>query len=190
MDSQWECPTGAVRVTDFMPPRAQLPCIVRVVEGLRHTPRLSPLLPLGSEGRSRAGVTGGQVPAPAVCRRPFLRPEYRRRVHGGEETAVTVAVLIAVAPQRGGTVRARCRRAVPTCSRHSRSQRRRDRGGDPGTVRRQLTPGGRGRGGGVASHRGREGKVPPSPLHDSSHRHDRKIGRNALPCGFRAVTCV
>ncbi|MFE0677747.1 glycoside hydrolase family 15 protein [Streptomyces sp. NPDC058867] len=34
LDSYWETATGAVRVTDFMPPRAQLPCLVRVVEGL------------------------------------------------------------------------------------------------------------------------------------------------------------
>ncbi|MEV0170608.1 glycoside hydrolase family 15 protein [Streptomyces sp. NPDC050803] len=34
LDSYWETVTGTVRVTDFMPPRAQLPCIVRVVEGL------------------------------------------------------------------------------------------------------------------------------------------------------------
>ena len=34
LDSVWETPTGTVRVTDFMPPRAQLPCLVRVVEGL------------------------------------------------------------------------------------------------------------------------------------------------------------
>nr|WSY50026.1 glycoside hydrolase family 15 protein [Streptomyces sp. NBC_00886] len=34
LDTWWETPTGAVRVTDFMPPRAQLPCIARVVEGL------------------------------------------------------------------------------------------------------------------------------------------------------------
>jgi GH15 family glucan-1,4-alpha-glucosidase len=31
---EWESGTGAVRVTDFMPPRTQLPCVVRVVEGL------------------------------------------------------------------------------------------------------------------------------------------------------------
>ncbi|MGI5373106.1 glycoside hydrolase family 15 protein [Streptomyces sp. CA-251387] len=30
----WETATGTVRVTDFMPPRAQLPCVVRVIEGL------------------------------------------------------------------------------------------------------------------------------------------------------------
>lgn len=34
LDTRWETPTGTVRVTDFMPPRAQLPCVVRVVEGL------------------------------------------------------------------------------------------------------------------------------------------------------------
>ncbi|WP_043454201.1 glycoside hydrolase family 15 protein [Streptomyces fulvoviolaceus] len=37
LDTRWETATGAVRVTDFMPPRAQLPCIVRVVEGLSGT---------------------------------------------------------------------------------------------------------------------------------------------------------
>ncbi|MFD9462236.1 glycoside hydrolase family 15 protein [Streptomyces sp. NPDC060027] len=35
LESVWETPTGAVRVTDVMPPRTQLPCIVRVVDGLR-----------------------------------------------------------------------------------------------------------------------------------------------------------
>ncbi|MBC2900041.1 glycoside hydrolase family 15 protein [Streptomyces cupreus] len=34
LESRWDSATGSVRVTDFMPPRAQLPCIVRVVEGL------------------------------------------------------------------------------------------------------------------------------------------------------------
>ncbi|GHE52844.1 glycoside hydrolase family 15 protein [Streptomyces capitiformicae] len=34
LESRWDSVTGSVRVTDFMPPRAQLPCIVRVVEGL------------------------------------------------------------------------------------------------------------------------------------------------------------
>jgi GH15 family glucan-1,4-alpha-glucosidase len=32
--TEWETATGTVRVTDFMPPRAQLPCLVRVIEGL------------------------------------------------------------------------------------------------------------------------------------------------------------
>ncbi|MGW2571426.1 glycoside hydrolase family 15 protein [Streptomyces sp. NPDC001537] len=34
LDSRWVTPTGVVRVTDFMPPRAGVPCLVRVVEGL------------------------------------------------------------------------------------------------------------------------------------------------------------
>ncbi|MFJ7962629.1 glycoside hydrolase family 15 protein [Streptomyces sp. NPDC096324] len=34
LESRWETPTGAVRVIDFMPPRSQLPCVVRMVEGL------------------------------------------------------------------------------------------------------------------------------------------------------------
>ncbi|MDT9694990.1 glycoside hydrolase family 15 protein [Streptomyces sp. P17] len=34
LDSYWETATGTVRVTDFMPPRSQLPCLVRMVEGL------------------------------------------------------------------------------------------------------------------------------------------------------------
>ncbi|MFE9444705.1 glycoside hydrolase family 15 protein [Streptomyces sp. NPDC006602] len=34
LESEWETATGTVRVTDFMPPRTQVPCIVRVVEGL------------------------------------------------------------------------------------------------------------------------------------------------------------
>ncbi|MFF7133781.1 glycoside hydrolase family 15 protein [Streptomyces sp. NPDC008196] len=37
LDSVWETATGSVRVTDFMPPRAGLPCLVRVVEGLSGT---------------------------------------------------------------------------------------------------------------------------------------------------------
>ncbi|WP_329335216.1 glycoside hydrolase family 15 protein [Streptomyces sp. NBC_01352] len=35
LDSVWETAAGTVRVTDFMPPRGQLPCVVRVVEGLK-----------------------------------------------------------------------------------------------------------------------------------------------------------
>ncbi|MET7456756.1 glycoside hydrolase family 15 protein [Streptomyces sp. NPDC005574] len=47
LDSVWETGTGTVRVTDFMPPRAQLPCLVRVVEGL------SGSVPMRSELRLR-----------------------------------------------------------------------------------------------------------------------------------------
>jgi GH15 family glucan-1,4-alpha-glucosidase len=34
LDTWWRTPGGEVRVTDFMPPRAQLPCVLRVIEGL------------------------------------------------------------------------------------------------------------------------------------------------------------
>ena len=34
LESEWETPTGRVRVIDFMPPREQQPDIVRIVEGL------------------------------------------------------------------------------------------------------------------------------------------------------------
>ncbi|MFF4249914.1 glycoside hydrolase family 15 protein [Streptomyces sp. NPDC001663] len=34
LDTWWETASGTVRVTDFMPQRTQLPCLVRVVEGL------------------------------------------------------------------------------------------------------------------------------------------------------------
>ncbi|MFE6194004.1 glycoside hydrolase family 15 protein [Streptomyces sp. NPDC057838] len=35
LDTEWESATGAVRVTDFMPPRTQWPCVFRLIEGLR-----------------------------------------------------------------------------------------------------------------------------------------------------------
>ncbi len=47
LDSVWETGNGAVRVTDFMPPRSQLPCLVRVIEGL------SGAVPMRSELRLR-----------------------------------------------------------------------------------------------------------------------------------------
>jgi GH15 family glucan-1,4-alpha-glucosidase len=47
LDTWWETAEGAVRVTDFMPPRAQLPCVVRVIEGV------SGAVPMRSELRLR-----------------------------------------------------------------------------------------------------------------------------------------
>ncbi|CAL9383184.1 Trehalase [Streptomyces sp. enrichment culture] len=47
LESRWETPDGTVRVTDFMPPRTQLPCLVRVIEGL------SGAVPMRSELRLR-----------------------------------------------------------------------------------------------------------------------------------------
>ncbi|GAB2762234.1 glycoside hydrolase family 15 protein [Streptomyces bullii] len=46
LDTLWETGTGTVRVTDFMPPRAQLPCLVRVVEGLSGSVRMRSALRL------------------------------------------------------------------------------------------------------------------------------------------------
>ncbi|MCF0080026.1 glycoside hydrolase family 15 protein [Streptomyces lomondensis] len=37
LESVWATPTGTARVTDFMPPRAGVPCIVRLVEGMSGT---------------------------------------------------------------------------------------------------------------------------------------------------------
>jgi GH15 family glucan-1,4-alpha-glucosidase len=34
LDTEWETTTGQVLVTDFMPPREEAPCVVRIVEGL------------------------------------------------------------------------------------------------------------------------------------------------------------
>ncbi|MEV7072340.1 glycoside hydrolase family 15 protein [Streptomyces sp. NPDC093990] len=34
LETRWDGRDGAVRVTDFMPPRTELPCLVRLVEGL------------------------------------------------------------------------------------------------------------------------------------------------------------
>jgi GH15 family glucan-1,4-alpha-glucosidase len=35
LETEWETPSGAVRVVDCMPPRGVAPCLVRVVEGIR-----------------------------------------------------------------------------------------------------------------------------------------------------------
>ncbi|MGW6273385.1 glycoside hydrolase family 15 protein [Streptomyces sp. NPDC055060] len=52
VDTHWDCPAGSVRVTDFMPPRAGLPCVVRIVEGLSGAvPLRSDLRPRFNQGR-------------------------------------------------------------------------------------------------------------------------------------------
>ncbi|MET8569432.1 glycoside hydrolase family 15 protein [Streptomyces sp. NPDC004783] len=66
LDTEWRTASGTVRVTDFMPPRTERPCLVRVVEGLSgavtvrselrlrfHQGRVVPWT-RGSEGRSVA----------------------------------------------------------------------------------------------------------------------------------------
>ena len=40
LESEWQTPTGRVRVIDFMPPRETKPDIVRIVEGLDGTVRM------------------------------------------------------------------------------------------------------------------------------------------------------
>ncbi|MGW7052457.1 glycoside hydrolase family 15 protein [Streptomyces sp. NPDC054887] len=52
LDSYWRTATGTVRVTDFMPPRGQMPCVVRTVEGVSGTvPMRSELKPRFHQGR-------------------------------------------------------------------------------------------------------------------------------------------
>jgi GH15 family glucan-1,4-alpha-glucosidase len=46
LDTLWRTPDGTVRVTDFMPPRAGLPCLVRCVEAVTGTVPLRGLLRL------------------------------------------------------------------------------------------------------------------------------------------------
>jgi GH15 family glucan-1,4-alpha-glucosidase len=55
LDTEWETPDGAVRVTDFMPPRGEAPDVVRIVEGL------SGEVPMQSVLRLRFGY-GSVVP--------------------------------------------------------------------------------------------------------------------------------
>ncbi|GGL08373.1 glycoside hydrolase family 15 protein [Mangrovihabitans endophyticus] len=46
LESEWETPSGTVRVTDCMPPRGEAADVVRVVEGLRGTVRMASRLRL------------------------------------------------------------------------------------------------------------------------------------------------
>ncbi|MFD5100775.1 glycoside hydrolase family 15 protein [Streptomyces albidochromogenes] len=57
LDTYWKTETGTARVTDFMPPRGQHPCVVRTVEGLSGTVALrSELKPRFHQGRVRPWV--------------------------------------------------------------------------------------------------------------------------------------
>ncbi|MFD0318563.1 glycoside hydrolase family 15 protein [Streptomyces flavalbus] len=86
LDTVWETATGAVRVTDFMPPRAQLPCLVRVVEGL------SGAVPVRSELRLR--FHQGRVV-------PWVRDAGRRTVAVAGPDAVWLGADTAVRAQEG-----------------------------------------------------------------------------------------
>jgi GH15 family glucan-1,4-alpha-glucosidase len=37
LESEWDTPTGTVRITDFMPPRDEVPNVIRIVEGVSGT---------------------------------------------------------------------------------------------------------------------------------------------------------
>ncbi|MGX1365933.1 GH15 family glucan-1,4-alpha-glucosidase [Streptomyces canus] len=68
LDSWWRTADGVVRVTDFMPPRAQLPCLVRVVEGISGAVKVrSELSPRFHQGRVRPWVRGTADWAVAVA---------------------------------------------------------------------------------------------------------------------------
>ncbi|MEU3841092.1 glycoside hydrolase family 15 protein [Streptomyces sp. NPDC028635] len=71
LDSVWQSPGGTVRVTDFMPPRTQAPCLVRVVEGMQgavrvrselrlrfHQGRVVPWIRGDETGRGMVAVAG------------------------------------------------------------------------------------------------------------------------------------
>ncbi|MFH8391818.1 MULTISPECIES: glycoside hydrolase family 15 protein [unclassified Streptomyces] len=68
LESRWETDTGAVRVIDFMPPRSQLPCVVRVVEGLwGSVPMRSELRLRFHQGRVVPWIQAGEVCTVAVA---------------------------------------------------------------------------------------------------------------------------
>ncbi|MBO1332909.1 glycoside hydrolase family 15 protein [Streptomyces sp. VRA16 Mangrove soil] len=68
LDTVWETADGAVRITDFMPPRATRPCLVRRVEGIR-----------------------GAVPVHGVLRPRFHHGRILPWLHGAGPCTVAVA---------------------------------------------------------------------------------------------------
>ncbi|MET7982688.1 glycoside hydrolase family 15 protein [Streptomyces sp. NPDC005281] len=68
LESRWETATGAARVIDLMPPRSQLPCIVRVVEGLwGSVPMRSELRLRFHQGRVLPWIQAGEACTVAVA---------------------------------------------------------------------------------------------------------------------------
>jgi GH15 family glucan-1,4-alpha-glucosidase len=68
LQSQWDTPTGTVRVIDFMPPRAGAPQLVRIVEGVTGAVAMtSTMLPRFSYGRTAPWLreSGGRTVAVA-----------------------------------------------------------------------------------------------------------------------------
>ena len=126
LESEWQTPTGRVRVIDFMPPRERGPDIVRIVEGLEGTCRdddraRDPLRlrlgrPVGPPARRRDAGRGRRAgrPRAAHAGRPRAgRHDARRRVPGARGRARAVrAHLVPVASRAAaaGRRRARARR--------------------------------------------------------------------------------
>ncbi|MER6531422.1 glycoside hydrolase family 15 protein [Streptomyces sp. NPDC001508] len=61
LESEWSTPAGTVRVTDFMPPRAGVPRLIRIVEGVAgEVPMVSVLRPRPGYGRVSPWIHGEQ----------------------------------------------------------------------------------------------------------------------------------
>ncbi|WP_078885100.1 glycoside hydrolase family 15 protein [Streptomyces sp. NRRL S-146] len=91
LDSVWHTATGAVRVTDFMPPRAGLPCLVRVIEGLSGSVTVRSELRLRfHQGRVVPWVrdVGHCTVAVAGPDAVWLGGDTPERVEGGEEATI------------------------------------------------------------------------------------------------------
>ncbi|MES5817991.1 glycoside hydrolase family 15 protein [Streptomyces sp. RG80] len=89
--SEWETGAGTVRVTDFMPPRAQLPCLVRLVEGVSGVVRVRSELRLRfHHGRVRPWirVTDGGTVAVAGPDAVWLNADGPVRAGHGEDATV------------------------------------------------------------------------------------------------------
>ncbi|MFE2530674.1 glycoside hydrolase family 15 protein [Streptomyces sp. NPDC059371] len=91
LESRWETPTGAVRVIDFMPPRSQLPCIVRMVEGLSGSVTMRSELRLRfHQGRVVPWIQAGEACTVAVAGPDavWLNTEGLEARPGGETSTV------------------------------------------------------------------------------------------------------
>ncbi|MFF9622373.1 glycoside hydrolase family 15 protein [Streptomyces griseosporeus] len=91
LDTWWETPEGAVRVTDVMPPRGGLPCVVRVVQGLAGAVRMRSVLRLRfHQGRVRpwVRVADGRMVAVAGPDAVWLDADGPVRTSGSEDCGV------------------------------------------------------------------------------------------------------